>query len=188
MSLGGATAVAPDGRARTKRGSCCPPARGALGVVSRAFVGSPEISLGPRAAPNCEARSRNDEILSTSLRSQFGEDVQLKELEQATGGCRPCPPRPQTPHLGSTPWSESDPQRLNYDHTCCDLCDWSKRYWASCIPPASIEVEKRGYEGVGEGDVGTPQLVTVLEHIVRLSQGGAYILLAIAELILCSTS
>eukprot|EP00929_Paragymnodinium_shiwhaense_P059543 TRINITY_DN29823_c0_g1_i1.p1 TRINITY_DN29823_c0_g1~~TRINITY_DN29823_c0_g1_i1.p1 ORF type:complete len:1556 (+),score=419.81 TRINITY_DN29823_c0_g1_i1:134-4801(+) len=28
-------------------------------------------------------------------------------------------------------------------------------------------VEKKGYYGVGEGDVGTPQLVTVLEHIVR---------------------
>lgn len=31
----------------------------------------------------------------------------------------------------------------------------------------AVEVEKRGYKGVGEGDVGTPQLVTVLEHIVR---------------------
>jgi len=28
-------------------------------------------------------------------------------------------------------------------------------------------VEQKGYEGVGEGDVGTPELVTVLEHIVR---------------------
>ncbi|CAE8651382.1 unnamed protein product, partial [Polarella glacialis] len=41
------------------------------------------------------------------------------------------------------------------------------------LTPTSIsnliaaEVEKRGYAGVGEGDVGTPQLVTVLEHIVR---------------------
>ncbi|CAE7223281.1 spoVK [Symbiodinium microadriaticum] len=31
----------------------------------------------------------------------------------------------------------------------------------------AAEVEKRGYEGVGEGDVGTKQLITVLEHIVR---------------------
>eukprot|EP00931_Biecheleriopsis_adriatica_P119606 TRINITY_DN9482_c0_g1_i1.p1 TRINITY_DN9482_c0_g1~~TRINITY_DN9482_c0_g1_i1.p1 ORF type:complete len:1700 (-),score=447.62 TRINITY_DN9482_c0_g1_i1:54-5153(-) len=31
----------------------------------------------------------------------------------------------------------------------------------------AAEVEQRGYEGVGEGDVGTPQLVTVIEHIVR---------------------
>eukprot|EP00928_Gymnodinium_smaydae_P088713 TRINITY_DN72776_c0_g1_i1.p1 TRINITY_DN72776_c0_g1~~TRINITY_DN72776_c0_g1_i1.p1 ORF type:complete len:1670 (+),score=274.26 TRINITY_DN72776_c0_g1_i1:66-5075(+) len=31
----------------------------------------------------------------------------------------------------------------------------------------AVEIEKRGYAGVGEGDVGTPQLVTVLEHIVR---------------------
>ncbi|CAK9028484.1 ESX-1 secretion system protein EccA1 (ESX conserved component A1) (Type VII secretion system protein EccA1) (T7SS protein EccA1) [Durusdinium trenchii] len=30
----------------------------------------------------------------------------------------------------------------------------------------AAEVEKRGYEGVGEGDVGTRQLITVLEHIV----------------------
>lgn len=30
----------------------------------------------------------------------------------------------------------------------------------------AMEVEKRGYEGVGEGDVGTRQLITVLEHIV----------------------
>lgn len=31
----------------------------------------------------------------------------------------------------------------------------------------ALDVEKRGYAGVGEGDVGTPQLVTVLEHIIR---------------------
>lgn len=31
----------------------------------------------------------------------------------------------------------------------------------------AAEVEKRSYAGVGEGDVGTTQLVTVLEHIVR---------------------
>ncbi|CAK0815826.1 unnamed protein product [Prorocentrum cordatum] len=31
----------------------------------------------------------------------------------------------------------------------------------------AMEVEKRGYAGVGEGDVGTPDLVTVLEHIIR---------------------
>ncbi|CAE7538852.1 spoVK [Symbiodinium sp. CCMP2456] len=32
----------------------------------------------------------------------------------------------------------------------------------------AAEVEKRVYEGVGEGDVGTRQLITVLEHIVPL--------------------
>ena len=30
-----------------------------------------------------------------------------------------------------------------------------------------MDLEKRGYAGVGEGDVGTSQLVTVLEHIIR---------------------
>ena len=31
----------------------------------------------------------------------------------------------------------------------------------------AASVEKKGYTGVGEGDVGTPEIVIVLENIVR---------------------